>query len=164
MDGDRLNSGMKWIWCLLLPALPLLADGLPGKQRELTNVPAIYVPHANNDGDSFRVRVGTNEFIVRLYDVDCAELKRTTKERHAAQVEFFGVDGEALLAVARRAAAYTSNHLSQPFTLRTRWARSYGGERVLAYTFTAEGKDLGGLLVSNRLARAHGGTYNPPKD
>ncbi len=43
-----------------------------------------YLAQANNDGDSFRVRAGTNEFLMRLYFVDGPEtnLKRFSRRNN----------------------------------------------------------------------------------
>ena len=40
-----------------------------------------YMPYAYNDGDSFRVKCGTDEFIVRLYFVDTPETDTKDHER-----------------------------------------------------------------------------------
>ncbi|HKA52539.1 MAG TPA: hypothetical protein VKJ47_02655, partial [Candidatus Binatia bacterium] len=50
-----------------------------------------YVPYAYNDGDSFRVKCGTDEFIVRLYFVDTPETDTKDHERTQEQTEYFGV-------------------------------------------------------------------------
>lgn len=134
-----------------------------GAERLVAVSNVVLVSHANNDGDSFHCRAGRSNITVRLYDVDCAEIKPTTPERHRLQVEFFGCDGAQLRHAGVVASNFTAKALSRPFTLLTRWRHSYGGERVLAYAIAADGRDLGGLLVSNRLARPHGGRYNPPK-
>jgi hypothetical protein len=51
----------------------------PKKWVTLTNCQ--YVDGKDNDGDSFRVRCGTNEFIVRLYFVDAPETNLRYPER-----------------------------------------------------------------------------------
>ena len=50
-----------------------------------------YLAHADNDGDSFRVREGTNEFLLRLYFVDTPETNLRYAERTREQSEYFGV-------------------------------------------------------------------------
>jgi endonuclease YncB( thermonuclease family) len=54
-----------------------------------------YVANPSNDGDSFRVRSGTNEFIVRLYFVDAPETNLLYAERTREQSEYFGATPRA---------------------------------------------------------------------
>src|SRR6266567_3080700 len=50
-----------------------------------------YVEARENDGDSFRVRAGTNEFILRLYFVDAPECNLRYPERTHEQSQHFGI-------------------------------------------------------------------------
>src|SRR5689334_3059530 len=50
-----------------------------------------YLANAEGDGDSFRVRGGTNEFLLRLYFVDAPETNLRYPERTREQSEYFGV-------------------------------------------------------------------------
>ena len=49
-----------------------------------------YVAHKNNDGDSFHVRCGADEFVLRLYFVDTPETNLTYGERTRQQAAHFG--------------------------------------------------------------------------
>ena len=133
------------------------------RQRPLVLVTnCVWVADKNNDGDSFRISTGASNFTVRLYDVDCPDLKPISAQRHAAQTNHFKADGERLIEIGRVAARFTSNQLARPFSIITRYAHSYGGPRVLAYAITCDGADLGAMLISNNFAHANGGKYNPP--
>lgn len=61
------------------------------------------------------------------------------------------------------ALTFTAEHLSQPFTIHTRW-RSLFGIRWLGMVTTASGDDLGELLVNNGLARIYGVRTPLPDD
>jgi len=58
-----------------------------------------YVPHAHNDGDSFCVRCGAKEFIVRLYFVDAPETNLQYPERTREQAEYFGTTLDQTMTV-----------------------------------------------------------------
>ena len=49
-----------------------------------------YVPHQNNDGDSFHVRCGADAFVLRLYFVDTPETNLRYGERTREQAAHFG--------------------------------------------------------------------------
>jgi endonuclease YncB( thermonuclease family) len=46
------------------------------------------MPHASNDGDSFRVHCPEKEFIVRLYFVDAPETNLRCPDRAREQAEY----------------------------------------------------------------------------
>ncbi|MFI5365250.1 MAG: hypothetical protein ACHQ4J_06465, partial [Candidatus Binatia bacterium] len=58
-----------------------------------------YVPHADNDGDSFCVRCGAKEFVVRLYFVDAPETNLAYPERTRDQAEYFGATLDQTMTV-----------------------------------------------------------------
>ena len=55
-----------------------LVDATAADRKERTTLADCrYVAHANNDGDSFHVRCGADEFALRLYFVDTPETNLT---------------------------------------------------------------------------------------
>lgn len=116
------------------------------------------------DGDSFLVKLPDGkEHVFRLYFVDCIEQTvsdTNDKRRLREQSRYFGVS-DYLTAVenGKKAAAFTAAALSRPFTIHTAYADARGRSgkpRFYAFVRTAEGRDLGHLLVENGLARAFG--------
>ena len=68
------------------------AIGLASEKKEWVKLTdCAYVAADYNDGDSFRVKAGTNEFVVRLYFVDAPETNLRYPERTREQSEYFGV-------------------------------------------------------------------------
>lgn len=116
------------------------------------------------DGDSFLVKLPDGkEQVFRLYYVDCIEQSvsdTSDKRRLREQSRYFGIT-DYLTAVehGRKAAAFTAEALSRPFTIHTAYADARGRSgkpRFYAFVRTAEGRDLGHLLLENGLARAFG--------
>lgn len=122
------------------------------------------VPHANNDGDSFRIRHGTNVVVVRLYGVDCPETRLALKERIEDQRKYWSLpDAASVVALGRRATDFTrTNLLAAPFTVRTRGTRVYGGPRVYGQVTLGDGRRLDVLLLKARLAKKRGLPVEPP--
>ena len=126
------------------------------------------------DGDSFLIRTGTGEqHTIRLYGVDCIETALSDDNdarRLRAQRRHFGISEsgglpqpEASMTLAMKygklATEETAKALAQPFTVYTSFADARGDAkfpRIYAFVTTADGKDLGELLVSKGLARAFG--------
>src|SRR6185312_7195986 len=80
---------LKLIGALLWTQLAL--SGVASEKREWVKLAdCSYVAGRYNDGDSFRVRSGTNEFILRLYFVDAPETNLRYPERTREQSEYFG--------------------------------------------------------------------------
>ena len=50
-----------------------------------------FVPTRYADGDSFRVRIGADEFVLRLYYVDAPESDERFPDRNAEQAHYFGI-------------------------------------------------------------------------
>lgn len=126
--------------------------------------PCTFVETEWADGDSFLVKLpGGKEQVFRLYFVDCIEQSvsdTSDKRRLREQSRYFGVT-DYLTAVehGKKAAAFTAEALSRPFTIHTAYADARGRSgkpRYYAFVRTAEGRDLGHLLVENGLARAFG--------
>ncbi len=117
-----------------------------------------------NDGDSFHVSAGTNEYIFRLYLVDAPETDEMTPGRLVAQAKYFGITVPQAIEVGRAAKEFTREKLSPPFTVLTHMSDAMGQsrlERFYAFVQTKEG-DLGEQLVRNGLARNYGFKAVPP--
>ena len=123
-----------------------------------------YVAAKDNDGDSFSVRSGTNEFTLRLYYVDAPETTLTYPERVRQQSEHFGITLDETLKSGAKAKERVQELLRKPFIVRTRWATAAGRGRETRYYGLVEvgGKSLAEILVSEGLARARGVAPNLP--
>ena len=122
------------------------------------------IVNSANDGDSFHVSAGTNEYIFRLYLVDAPETDEMTPGRLVAQAKYFGITEPQAIEVGRAAKEFTREKLSAPFTVFTRMSDAMGQsrlERFYAFVQTKEG-DLGEQLVRNGLARNYGFKAVPP--
>jgi endonuclease YncB( thermonuclease family) len=117
-----------------------------------------------NDGDSFHVSAGANEYIFRLYLVDAPETDEMTPGRLVQQAKYFGISVPQAIEVGRGAKEFTREKLSEPFTVFTHMSDAMGQsrlERFYAYVQTKDG-DLGEQLVRNGLARIYGYKAAPP--
>ncbi len=165
MTGYRKHSV---ITTLLVSALGLLAAHiLAGELREYRDV--ALVADDSNDGDSFRVRLGTDERTIRLYFVDCPETSVATEtgaRRVRSQTRYFGLpDHATTVAYGHQATDFVRKQLARPFVLYTSLASAPGrtsGGRVYGFVETADGKDLSTLLVQYGLARAYGVARKTP--
>ncbi len=63
-----------------------------------------------NDGDSFHVSAGTNEYIFRLYLVDAPETDEMTPGRLVAQAKYFGITVPQAIEVGRAAKEFTERN------------------------------------------------------
>ncbi len=151
----------------LLLAVALCAPVAVMAFEKLTN--CRWVDHAGNDGDSFMVRTGEKQMLVRLYFVDCPETTVATDadaKRVREQARYFGVtDPAKVIAFGREALAFTKSVLDKPFIVHTTYANALGrsaGGRVYAFVTTHDGKDLASLLVENGWARAFGAKRSTP--
>jgi DNA uptake protein ComE-like DNA-binding protein/endonuclease YncB( thermonuclease family) len=117
-----------------------------------------------NDGDSFHVSAGANEYIFRLYLVDALETDEMTPGRLVQQAKYFGITVPQAIEVGRVAKEFTCEKLSEPFTVFTHMSDAMGQsrlERFYAYVQTKDG-DLAEQLVRNGLARIYGFKAAPP--
>ena len=123
-----------------------------------------YVPNTNNDGDSFYVRAGTNQFIVRLYFVDAPEANLRYPERTHEQAVHFGATIDETMKAGVRAKDAVQKLLQRPFVVRTRWASAAGRSKQPRYYGLVEvgGTNLAEVLVSQGLARTKGVVANLP--
>jgi DNA uptake protein ComE-like DNA-binding protein/endonuclease YncB( thermonuclease family) len=123
-----------------------------------------FIVNPANDGDSFHVSVGSNEYIFRLYLVDAPETDEMNPARLVEQAKYFVITVPQAIEVGQAAKEFTREKLSEPFTVLTRMSDAMGRsniERVCAFVQTKEG-DLGEQLVRNGLARIYGRKVTPP--
>lgn len=125
------------------------------------------IQNESNDGDSFHVKADGEERIFRLYFVDTPESEDGGRvaERVKEQAELFGITEEESVEMGKKAAAFTRSVLSRPFTVTTRGQNALGASKIpreYAFIETADGEDLGEMLVSRGLARAFGASAAPP--
>jgi competence protein ComEA len=117
-----------------------------------------------NDGDSFHVSVGPNEYLFRLYFVDAPETDEMTPRRLVEQAKYFAITVPQAIEVGRAAKEFTRQKLSEPFTVFTHMSDAMGQsrlERFYAFVQTSQG-DFGEQLVRNGLARSYGFKAAPP--
>src|SRR5262245_19021367 len=117
-----------------------------------------------NDGDSFHVSVGHNEYIFRLYLVDAPETDALTPGRLVDQAKYFGVTVPQAIEIGLAAREFTRTKISEPFTVFTRMSDAMGRsklERFYAFVQPKDG-DLGEQLVRNGLARNYEFKAVPP--
>jgi competence protein ComEA len=120
------------------------------------------VPSEGNDGDSFRFVSGGQEYIARLYFVDCAEKDDQVPDRIVQQMEAFGVSEDKVYQYGHEATRFTERVLARPFTVVTRFQDARGRSKLPRhYSFVfpnGSRQDLGSLLTEAGLARSFGQT------
>ena len=123
-----------------------------------------YLPNPANDGDSFHVRAGKKEYILRLYFVDAPETDTSLPERVAEQAKYFRLTVPQTLQIGIEAERFTRQKLSHPFTVRTCKQDARGRSRLPRYFafVQTETADLGEELVANGLARVYGAASEAP--
>lgn len=120
------------------------------------------VKSPGNDGDSFKVLHTNEEFIIRLYYVDCPETYDTYKDRLKDQARYFSIPESDVIPSGKTAKAFTRQFLADTFTVITCWEDARGGEQKRYFGIVRK-KDrlLSTELVCNGLARIYG---MPTKD
>lgn len=123
-----------------------------------------YLDNKSNDGDSFHVLCGANEFIVRLYFVDAPETDLHFPDRTQEQSAYFGITIDAVMKAGRTAQDTVRELLQKPFSIHTRKASAGGRSAVPRYYAFVEvdGQPLADTLVSQGLARVKGVITNLP--
>jgi endonuclease YncB( thermonuclease family) len=155
--ASKIVAALLWV--------QLASSGLAAEKREWVKLAdCAYVAGKYNDGDSFRVKSGTNEFILRLYFVDAPETNLRYPERTREQSEYFGATLEETMQTGVEADKAVRDVLRGPFVIWTRWASAAGRSKDRRYYGMVEvgGKDLGEILVSQGLARPKGVSVNLP--
>lgn len=123
-----------------------------------------YVDMQYNDGDSFRVSCGGEEFVLRLYYVDVPEDRMTNAARVGEQRVYFGVTLENVLATGEIATKRVRELLQEPFVVSTRRAGGAGRSNERRYYGLVDvgGKPLIEILLAEGLARTKGVAVNLP--
>ena len=157
LNTCRMDSTMYRWFLVMVTMLVCLSPAQAAKPWQTLEACQL-VESASNDGDSFRVRQGDQEFTVRIYFADAPEVYAYPKDRIEAQAKYFGISVEQAVEVGRMAREFTLDALKDGFIVRTRWQGVYGGERVTRkYGIVSVGdQDLAEMLVANGLARIHG--------
>ena len=139
------------------------------RKEWVTLTDCAYVAHHNNDGDSFHVRCGAEEFVLRLYFVDTPETNLTYGERTREQAEHFGATLDETLKAGARARLLVRDTLRTPFVVLTRKAYAQGTAKdpryygmVIVGGNRAGDKGLDEILVLAGLARVKGVAVNIP--
>ncbi len=126
-----------------------------------------WVEDKGNDGDSFLVKHGKNDYTFRLYFVDAPEKYLSDRyedqrKRVAQQGKYFGgLTSQQTVEVGLQAKSFTEEQLKgKSFTALTTWESVYGGERFYAFILlpgSTEEKPilLCEQLIENGLARIH---------
>jgi endonuclease YncB( thermonuclease family) len=125
-----------------------------------------YLQQDYNDGDSFHVRSGAQEFVFRLYFVDAPEIeqkplsraKGKLSDRSVEQSKYFGVTVQENSKAGLAAKEFVERSLHRPFLIRTRWKSAMGMGHLPRYyaLIEVDGKSLAEELVSRGLARSKG--------
>ncbi len=118
-----------------------------------------YLENKNNDGDSFLVRCGKEEFYARFYFVDAPESNASKPEQVRQQYEYFGVTMDELTRAGAVAHTYVRNALlGKPFVLHTKWANAQGRAQTRRYYSLIEtnGRYLHEVMIAEGLARTKG--------
>lgn len=145
-----------WVVCALL--VGSMAEARPeGTWQKLPDCQ--FLEGLHSDGDSVEVERDGQHYVFRLYFIDCVEGKPRSQARQAGQMKYFGITGEnaatAGFQLAYAAAKFTKEQLQRPFTVHTQWQKvdpSGANPSIRAFVETADGKDLGTLLVREGLA------------
>jgi len=120
------------------------------------------LPSDGNDGDSFHFLSGGEEYIARLYFVDCAEKDDQVPDRIVQQMAAFGVSEDKVYAYGHEAKKFAERVLARPFTVVTRFQDARGRSKLPRYySFVfpnGSRQDLGTLLTEAGLARSFGQT------
>ena len=148
----------------LLLCIALVPSGAAERREWVSVTDCQYVMAKDNDGDSFRVRCGSKEFILRLYFVDTPEVNLSYPERTREQSEHFGVTLDETMKAGAQARDTVQKMLRESFIVRTRWATAAGRAKEPRYYAMVEvgGKSLAELLVGQGLARIKGVYPNLP--
>jgi len=148
----------------LLACLATLQGWAANRKAWVTFTNCQYVAHADSDGDSFHVRSGTNEFLLRLYFVDAPETNLRYPERTREQSEYFSVTLDETMKAGRMARDLVRDTLQQPFTIWTSWASAGGrSKEPRYYGFVQVGTNgLAEILISRGLAQPKGVRPNLP--
>ena len=135
-----------------------VATATPPKRGHFYGVTKGTFSRSFDNGDSFRVRSGTNGFNLRLYFVDAPEPNLRYPERTREQSEYFGVTLDDTIKAGIKAGETVRELLREPFVVRTRWATAAGRSKEPRYYGFVEvgGTNLAELLVAQGWTRTKG--------
>ena len=149
-------------WLLLSLLLAPAANAVVGRWEKLDNA---VLGEGYMDGDSFHIRHGNKNYIIRLYFVDCPESNEEFKDRNREQAEYFGVSPSRIVPLGNRASQFAKRTLGgKKFTVWTRWQDALGSSRQQRFFgIVMVGKqDFAEALVANGLARVYGASQVLP--
>ncbi|WPJ94838.1 helix-hairpin-helix domain-containing protein [Coraliomargarita algicola] len=137
------------------------ADQVEGTWEVLGGCRLVSAPF--NDGDSFLVKYGDEQYTFRLYYVDAPETSETYIDRVRAQARYFSIPEESVTETGKLASTFTKNFLRGEFTVITKWEDARGSSRNKRYYALVQkgDKDLSLELIRAGLARLYG---MPTKD
>lgn len=146
--------------------ISLSSPAVAGEWVTLTNCSLL--ENASNDGDSFHVMHDGEEYLFRLYFVDCPESEDSLPKRIEEQSRDFGLTPEKILPLGKLASNATQQFLSRPFNVITRWQKAPGRSRLQRHYAFVEIQnkipDLAAVLLTDGLARLHGVKASPSPD
>ncbi len=144
------------VWLFLCLAV---AGWASGSERWTELKGCVLVDNPSNDADSFHVRHGTNEYILRLYFVDAPETNDRFPDRVREQAEWFSTTEAMVLHFGDASTEYVKRLLgARPFTAYTQFVDARGASampRIFAMV-TVGDRYLCELLVEQGFARLYG--------
>ncbi|MFT5836826.1 MAG: endonuclease YncB(thermonuclease family) [Candidatus Azotimanducaceae bacterium] len=111
-----------------------------------------------NDGDSFSVKYGDEQYTFRLYFVDALETSETYIDRVREQARYFAIPEGAVTDGGQLATQFTKNFLRGEFTVITKWEDARGSSTHKRYFALIQKQDkfLATELMLAGLARLYG--------
>ena len=140
---------------VLLAPRPATANR-PGKWEKWENA---VLADGYMDGDSFYIRHGNRNDIIRLYFVDCPESNEQFKDRNREQADYFNVSLARIVPLGQQGEKFARRFLSgKKLTVWTRWEDALGSSHQKRYfgLVRVGQEDLGEQLVAHGLARVYG--------
>lgn len=158
LAGDY-NAEVKRVAQLVEDPLSILAGRARGPAQQGMNANgfrelrgATFVAAARNSGDCFKVKQGSEEFLVRLLWVACPPSDQADKKRLKECADYFGISEEDALAVGQQAQNFTAGFLAgKNLTLLTRDKKDEGENLLVSVQPEGVG-DFAAVLVDHGLA------------
>ncbi|MEO0413717.1 MAG: helix-hairpin-helix domain-containing protein [Verrucomicrobiota bacterium] len=116
----------------------------------------VLVPSFLNDGDSFLIRHGDREVVIRLYFVDCPEVSGLFPDRVDEQAKYFRINRKETLRLGEVATQFTKELLADGFDVYTQWEDGWGQAKRYTGIISVQGRPLSEILIENGLARIKG--------